>query len=43
MAGSLLGGRITSSANPQHLSRAFAAILIVVALYTAARSLPNLF
>ena len=31
MAGSLLGGHITACANPQHLSRAFAALLIVVA------------
>lgn len=43
MAGSLLGGRITARADPQHLSRAFAALLVVVALYTAARSLPTLF
>lgn len=42
MAGSLLGGRITARADPRHLSRAFAALLIVVALYTAARSLPTL-
>ena len=41
-AGSLIGGHITALANPQHLSRAFAGLLIVVALYTAARSLPTL-
>ena len=42
MAGSLLGGRVTARVNPQNLTRAFAALLIVVALYTAARSLPTL-
>ncbi len=40
--GSLLGGRITTRANPAHLSRAFALLLLAVALYTAARSVPAL-
>lgn len=40
--GSLLGGRIATRANPVHLSRAFAVLLTVVALYTAARSAPAL-
>ena len=42
IVGSLIGGRITSRANPRHLTRAFAALLILVAVYTAARSLPAL-
>ncbi len=39
VAGSLLGGRIASRANPRHLTVAFAVLLVAVALYTAARSL----
>lgn len=42
IVGSLIGGRITSRANPRHLTRAFAALLILIAVYTAARSLPAL-
>jgi uncharacterized membrane protein YfcA len=42
IAGSLIGGRVTSRANPRHLSQAFAALLILIAVYTAARSLPAL-
>ncbi len=37
--GSLVGGRIASRANPRHLTLAFAALLVAVALYTAAHSL----
>ncbi|KQU64141.1 sulfite exporter TauE/SafE family protein [Phycicoccus sp. Root101] len=41
--GSLFGGRITSRVKPSHLTRAFAVLLVAVALYTAARSIPALF
>ncbi|MEO7061049.1 MAG: sulfite exporter TauE/SafE family protein, partial [Lapillicoccus sp.] len=41
--GSLLGGQIAGKANPRHLTRAFAILLIVVAAYTASRSIPTLF
>jgi uncharacterized protein len=41
--GSLLGGRVTSRVHPRLLSRAFALLLVAVALYTAARSIPQLF
>ena len=37
--GSLVGGRIASRANPRHLTLAFATLLVLVALYTGARSL----
>ena len=40
--GSLLGGRVASRARPEALSRAFTVLLVVVALYTAARSIPQL-
>ena len=43
IVGSLFGGRITSRVNPSHLTRAFAVLLVAVALYTAARSIPALF
>ncbi|WP_194291400.1 sulfite exporter TauE/SafE family protein [Cumulibacter manganitolerans] len=43
IVGSLLGGRIAGRVSPQHLTRAFAVLLIAVALYTAARSIPGLF
>ncbi len=43
IAGSLLGGRITSIVQPRHLTRGFAFLLVVVALYTGARSVPALF
>lgn len=41
--GSLAGSRIASRTNPARLARAFAVLLIAVALYTAARSIPALF
>ncbi len=40
IVGSLLGGRIHTRTNPRHLTIAFAVLLVVVALYTGARSLP---
>jgi uncharacterized protein len=40
--GSLLGGRIASRVRPEVLSRAFTVLLVAVALYTAARSIPQL-
>lgn len=40
--GSLLGGRVTSRVHPRLLSQAFALLLVAVALYTAARSIPQL-
>ena len=43
IAGSLFGGRLTSRVKPPHLTRAFAVLLVAVALYTAARSVPALF
>ena len=43
IVGSLFGGRITSRVKPAHLTRAFAVLLVAVALYTAARSIPALF
>jgi uncharacterized membrane protein YfcA len=39
--GSLLGGRIASRVRPEALSRAFTVLLVAVALYTAARSIPQ--
>ena len=42
IGGSLVGGRIAARANPRHLTIAFAILLIVVAVYTAARSIPAL-
>ncbi|GAB3069340.1 sulfite exporter TauE/SafE family protein [Pedococcus soli] len=42
VVGSLFGGRITSRVKPSHLTRAFAVLLVAVALYTAARSIPAL-
>jgi uncharacterized protein len=42
VAGSLLGGRLTTRVEPRHLSRAFVALLVAVALYTAARNVPAL-
>lgn len=41
--GSLAGSRIASRTNPARLARAFAILLVAVALYTAARSIPALF
>ena len=43
VVGSLVGGRLISRFHPTILTRAFAALLIAVALYTAARALPALF
>lgn len=43
VVGSLVGGRLTSRLHPATLTRAFAVLLVAVALYTAARSLPALF
>jgi len=40
--GSLLGGRVLSRVNPRLLSQVFALLLVAVALYTAARSVPKL-
>ncbi len=42
VGGSLIGGRTTSHVDPRHLARVFAVLLIAVALYTAARSIPTL-
>ncbi|KGN42013.1 sulfite exporter TauE/SafE family protein [Knoellia aerolata] len=43
VVGSLVGGRLTSRLHPTILTRAFAVLLVGVALYTAARALPTLF
>lgn len=43
VVGSLVGGRIAARARSQHLVRAFVALLVVVALYTAATNVPALF
>ena len=43
VVGSLVGGRFTSRLHPTILTRAFAVLLVGVALYTAARALPTLF
>ncbi|EAQ00645.1 hypothetical protein JNB_10739 [Janibacter sp. HTCC2649] len=42
IVGSLIGGRLASRVTPAHLARAFAVLLIAVAMYTAARSIPHL-
>lgn len=42
IAGSVLGNRVASRVNPAVLSRAFTALLVVIALYTAIRSVPHL-
>lgn len=42
VVGSLVGSRIASRAHPRHLTVAFASLLVLVALYTAARSVPAL-
>lgn len=42
VAGSLLGGRLASRVRPYVLSRAFTILLVLVALYTAGRSIPPL-
>ncbi len=43
VVGSLVGGRVASRANPRQLTRAFAVLLLAVAVYTAVRSIPALF
>jgi uncharacterized protein len=40
--GSLLGGRVASRVRPRMLAQGFALLLVTVALYTAARSIPQL-
>ncbi|WP_406829901.1 sulfite exporter TauE/SafE family protein [Pedococcus sp. KACC 23699] len=42
VVGSLLGGRLSSRVQPRALTAAFAVLLVAVALYTAARSIPAL-
>ncbi len=41
--GSLLGGRVASRVRPVTLTRAFTVLLVLVAVYTAVRSVPQLF
>jgi uncharacterized protein len=41
--GSLIGARITAKVSPARLNLAFTVLLVIVALYTAARSIPQLF
>jgi uncharacterized membrane protein YfcA len=43
VGGSLLGSRVVSRVSPARLSLAFTVLLVLVALYTAARSVPQLF
>jgi uncharacterized protein len=42
IVGSLLGGRLATRVRPQRLTAAFTVLLVAVALYTAARSFPQL-
>jgi uncharacterized membrane protein YfcA len=42
VAGAVAGSRIASRVRPERLSAAFAVLMIVIALYTAARSIPAL-
>jgi uncharacterized membrane protein YfcA len=42
IVGSLLGGRLATRVRPERLTSAFTMLLVVVALYTAARSFPQL-
>ena len=42
VAGALVGGRMAGRVSPQRLSAAFSVLVIVVACYTLARSLPGL-
>jgi uncharacterized protein len=42
VVGSLLGGRVASRVRPELLSQAFTVLVVVVALYIAARSIPQL-
>ena len=41
--GGLAGNRVVSRVNPARLGQAFAILLVAVAVYTAARSVPRLF
>ena len=43
VAGSLVGGRLVGRLSPRVLTRGFALLLLVVAAYTAVRSVPTLF
>ncbi|WP_324651776.1 sulfite exporter TauE/SafE family protein [Georgenia sp. H159] len=43
VVGGLVGARITARVSPARLNLAFTVMLVVVALYTAARSVPQLF
>ncbi len=43
IVGSLLGGRVASRVRPVTLTRAFTVLLVLVAVYTAVRSVPQLF
>jgi uncharacterized membrane protein YfcA len=40
--GSLAGGRVASKVSPYRLTATFTVLLVAVALYTAARSIPQL-
>jgi len=42
IVGSLLGGRLATRVRPERLTAAFTTLLVAVALYTAARSFPQL-
>jgi uncharacterized membrane protein YfcA len=42
IVGSVLGGRLATRVRPERLTAAFTVLLVVVALYTAVRSLPQL-
>jgi len=42
IAGSLFGGRLSARVRPERLTAAFTVLLVAVALYTAARSFPQL-
>ena len=42
VAGALAGTRIATVANPRRLAAAFTVLLVLVAVYTTARSLPHL-
>ncbi|MST33838.1 TSUP family transporter, partial [Acidimicrobiaceae bacterium USS-CC1] len=42
VAGSVAGNRVASKVNSAVLTRAFTVLLVVVAVYTAARSIPHL-
>jgi hypothetical protein len=42
IVGSLVGGQLATRVRPERLTRAFAMLLVTVALYTAARSIPQL-